>query len=199
MSAQGQVRSVKHGSIGEVEAGKGSITRYADGRPTRFTFKTKFDRAPHLQVTPIFIDPKAAFKNFWIYHLAPSGDQAVDESGFYLGCCGETGLTIHFEYLATAVYTAGDEALKEPKGKRRRRCVAETSPSSCFDTDQEEDVGDVSYFKVKAGFPSPAGATFLTNEESHEAAKNLSKPKTRRAPGPAGVNCFIPSKKKRKY
>ncbi|KNB16335.1 hypothetical protein FOXG_21627 [Fusarium oxysporum f. sp. lycopersici 4287] len=56
----------------------------------------------------------------------------------------------------------------------------------------------MSYFKVEAGFPSPPGATFLTNEESHEAAKNLPKPKTRRAPGPAGVNCFIPSKK-RKY
>lgn len=77
--------------------------------------------------------------------------------------------------------------------------MAKTSPSSCSDTGQEEDVGDVSYFKVEAGFPSPAGATFLTNEESHEAAKNLSKPKTRRAPGPAGVDCFIPSKMKRKY
>ncbi|KLO78813.1 uncharacterized protein LW93_4134 [Fusarium fujikuroi] len=90
MSATGTVRDTKHGSIGEVEAGKGVITRYADGRPTRFTFKTKFDRPPRVQITPIFIDPKSAFKQYWIYHLAPSGDQAVDESGFYLGCCGET-------------------------------------------------------------------------------------------------------------
>ncbi|KAF5648646.1 hypothetical protein F52700_962 [Fusarium sp. NRRL 52700] len=109
MSAQSQVRDTKHGSIGEVEAGKGVITRYADGRPTRFTFKTKFDRPPRVQITPVFIDPKSPFKNFWIYHLAPSGDQAVDESGFYLGCCGETGLNIHFEYLATAIYTVGDD------------------------------------------------------------------------------------------
>ncbi|KAL6922503.1 hypothetical protein ACHAPO_011159 [Fusarium lateritium] len=105
MSAQGQLRSVKHGHPSEIEAGKGVITRYADGRPTRFTFETKFSSVPHLQITPIFIDPKVGFKNFWIYHLAPSGDQAVDESGFYLGCFGETGLNIHFEYLATTVYT----------------------------------------------------------------------------------------------
>ncbi|KAF5699687.1 hypothetical protein FMUND_14648 [Fusarium mundagurra] len=109
MSATGTVRDTKHGSIGEVEAGKGIITRYADGRPTRFIFKTKFDRPPRVQITPVFIDPKSAFKQFWIYHLAPSGDQAVDESGFYLGCCGETGINIHFEYLATAIYTVGDD------------------------------------------------------------------------------------------
>ncbi|RBQ78873.1 hypothetical protein FVER14953_13563 [Fusarium verticillioides] len=106
---EGTVWDTKHGSIGEVEAGKGVITRYADGRPTRFTFKTKFDRPPRLQITPLFIDPKSAFKEFWIYHLAPSGDQAVDESGFYLKCYGETGLSIQSEYFATAIYTVGDD------------------------------------------------------------------------------------------
>ncbi|THC91513.1 hypothetical protein EYZ11_009021 [Aspergillus tanneri] len=34
--------------------GMGRITRYHDGRPTRFTFKKPFDQTPHVQITPDF-------------------------------------------------------------------------------------------------------------------------------------------------
>ncbi|KAF9761557.1 hypothetical protein IL306_003780 [Fusarium sp. DS 682] len=107
--AQGQLTSVKHGSIGEVEAGKGQIQRYADGRPTRFEFKTKFDRVPNVQITPSLPDKNGAFRNFWFYLLPNvAGSNPVDESGFYLGMFGNPGESYEFEYLAVAVYTAGD-------------------------------------------------------------------------------------------
>jgi hypothetical protein len=64
---------------------------------------------PNVQITPILGGQYEAFRNFWLYHLHPTGGPAVDESGFYLGICGDTGQTINFEYLAIAVYTAGDE------------------------------------------------------------------------------------------
>ncbi|KAF4343959.1 hypothetical protein FBEOM_2066 [Fusarium beomiforme] len=108
MSATGTLTSVKHGAIGEVEAGKGKVTRYADGRPTRFEFKTKFDRVPNVQITPVFPDKNAGFRNFWFYLLPKdAGTNPVDESGFYLGMFGNPGESYEFEYLAVAIYTAG--------------------------------------------------------------------------------------------
>ncbi|KAI7771245.1 hypothetical protein LZL87_012748 [Fusarium oxysporum] len=205
MSAQGQVRSVKHGSIGEVEAGKGVITRYADGRPTRFTFKTKFDRVPHVQITPIFIDPKSAFKNFWIYHLAPSGDQAVDESGFYLGCCDVEKTSkaakslqieisieamIEIEHRTVLRFANEVEPPKELERKGSRSSMAEAITSLLSDTGEEEDVGEISYLEIEAGFPIPARAIFTTNGDSHGAAKTLLKPQKRRASGPTVNNRF---------
>ena len=83
-----------------MEAGKGQITRYANGQPTRFTFKKKFENTPNVQITPILTNRQAPFHNFWVYLLHPSGGPPTDEEGFYLGIYGNPGTTVDFEYLA---------------------------------------------------------------------------------------------------
>ncbi|RGP71224.1 hypothetical protein FLONG3_7174 [Fusarium longipes] len=108
MSATGTLTSVKHGAIVEVEAGKGKVTRYADGKPTRFEFKRKFNGVPNVQITPSLPDKNGAFRNFWFYFLPKdAGTNPIDESGFYLGMFGNPGETYEFEYLAVGIYSGG--------------------------------------------------------------------------------------------
>lgn len=98
----------QHGVEGEVEAGKGKITRYANGQPTRFTFKKRFVRTPNVQITPILTNRHGPFQSFHLYLLHPSGGPPADEDGFYLGIFGNPGTTIDFEYFATGIYEGED-------------------------------------------------------------------------------------------
>ncbi|KAL4995217.1 hypothetical protein BDV10DRAFT_188244 [Aspergillus recurvatus] len=94
-----------HGAICRAEGGIGHITRYADGRPTRFSFERRFDRVPHVQITPdLGADPSVGFRNFWIYFLSNSGP-AVDTEGFSLGVFTDVGHSVTFRW--TAIEIAG--------------------------------------------------------------------------------------------
>ncbi|KAL2816605.1 hypothetical protein BDW59DRAFT_153191 [Aspergillus cavernicola] len=97
-AAEGHVSQADHGSIGQAEGGIGHITRFQDGRPTRFTFQRRFDRVPHVQITPEY-DPSVGFTRFWIYFLS-NGGPAVDNEGFSLGVFNDVGHTIAFRWTA---------------------------------------------------------------------------------------------------
>ncbi|GAB1207500.1 hypothetical protein APSETT445_006220 [Aspergillus pseudonomiae] len=96
---------------GEIEAGTAKITRYQDGRPTRFTFKKPFQKAPHVQFTPDFGDnPAAGFKQSWLYFLG-QGKPAVDKEGFTVGCFTDVGHELTFRYTAIEIRTIRDNIL----------------------------------------------------------------------------------------
>lgn len=105
---QGQLFDNQHGGIGDIEAGKGSITRYANGQPTRFNFKKKFDRVPNVQITPINTNRSGKFHPFYLYLLHPTGGPPTDEGGFYLGIWSDPGVSINFEYSAVDIYEDGE-------------------------------------------------------------------------------------------
>jgi hypothetical protein len=94
---------------GEVEAGKGQITRYANGQPTRFTFKKEFARTPNVQITPILNNRPGAFQSFYLYLLNPTGGPPVDKTGFYLGIFSNVGNTVEFSYFANDIYGEEDD------------------------------------------------------------------------------------------
>ncbi|KAL4869926.1 hypothetical protein BDV12DRAFT_70793 [Aspergillus spectabilis] len=103
MEAPGHVTETEHGPIGQTEAGRGQITRYQDGRPTRFTFQHRFNRVPHVQITPDLGEtPHSAFRQFWIYFLS-NGGPVVDHEGFSLGVFTDTGHTVPFRWTAIEV------------------------------------------------------------------------------------------------
>ncbi|KAE8143069.1 hypothetical protein BDV38DRAFT_277875 [Aspergillus pseudotamarii] len=88
---------------GEIEAGTAKITRYQDGRPTRFTFKKPFQKVPHVQLTPDFGEnPSQGFKQTWLYFLS-RGKPAVDKEGFSVGCFADVGYEITFRYTAIEI------------------------------------------------------------------------------------------------
>ena len=80
------------------------MTRYANGQPTRFTFKKPFPRTPNLQLTPILHNRPGTFQNFYIYLLNPSGGPPVDKDGFYVGMFSNPGVSVDFEYFATDIF-----------------------------------------------------------------------------------------------
>ncbi|KAL5333216.1 hypothetical protein BJX70DRAFT_77825 [Aspergillus crustosus] len=103
MEAEGQVTQAEHGHIAQIEAGSGQITRYHDGRPTRFTFQHRFNNIPHVQITPdLGGNPHGAFKQFWIYFLS-NGGPVVDHEGFSLGVLTDTGGVVSFRWTAIEV------------------------------------------------------------------------------------------------
>jgi hypothetical protein len=104
LNCVGQLWDNQHGVNGTVEAGKGQVTRYANGQPTRFTFKKPFERTPNVQITPILTNHHGAFQNFYFYLLNPSGGPPADKEGFYLGIFSNPGNSIEFEYFATDIY-----------------------------------------------------------------------------------------------
>ncbi|KAL4986501.1 hypothetical protein BDW68DRAFT_178719 [Aspergillus falconensis] len=92
-----------HNAIGQAEGGIGYITRYADGRPTRFSFQRRFNRVPHVQITPdLGADPSVGFRNFWIYFLS-NGGPAVDTEGFSLGVVTDVGHSVTFRWTAIEI------------------------------------------------------------------------------------------------
>ncbi|KAJ5883093.1 uncharacterized protein N7473_009979 [Penicillium subrubescens] len=98
-----QLRDDLHGVNGEVEAGKGQITRYANGQRTRFTFKKPFARTPNVQITPILSNRSGAFQSFYLYLLNPTEGPPVNETRFYLGIFSSVGNTVQFSYFANDV------------------------------------------------------------------------------------------------
>ncbi|KAB8258813.1 hypothetical protein BDV32DRAFT_151077 [Aspergillus pseudonomiae] len=103
--ATGQTFDADRGQYwsGEIEAGTAKITRYQDGRPTRFTFKKPFQKAPHVQFTPDFGDnPAAGFKQSWLYFLG-QGKPAVDKEGFTVGCFTDARHELTFRYTAIEI------------------------------------------------------------------------------------------------
>jgi hypothetical protein len=102
------VSQITHGTIHQAEGGLGKITRYADGRPTRFTFQQPFTGVPQVQVTPdLGVDPYTAFKQFWLYFLSKEAP-AVDSEGFSLGVFCDVGHTVCFRWTAIYISPAGD-------------------------------------------------------------------------------------------
>ncbi|QRD90603.1 hypothetical protein F9C07_2159054 [Aspergillus flavus] len=104
----GRLWDIQHGVEGEVEAGKGQITRYSNGQPTRFTFKKRFQRTPNVQITPILTNRHGTFNPFYLYLMSPSGGPPADEDGFYLGIYSKPGVSMDFEYFATGIYDGED-------------------------------------------------------------------------------------------
>ncbi|KAI1112126.1 hypothetical protein F5Y14DRAFT_453420 [Nemania sp. NC0429] len=79
---QARVGVSEHGVAGHVEAGIGRVTRQWDGAATRFNFQRKFERVPHVQITPdLRRDPQGMFQQFWLYFLS-NGALIVDREGF---------------------------------------------------------------------------------------------------------------------
>ncbi|KAJ5110785.1 hypothetical protein N7532_001320 [Penicillium argentinense] len=110
---KGQLREHRHGVIGEVEAGRGTITRQANGYPTRFNFKTPFPSPPSVSITPIFNGGMARYwTEFRIYFFHPSGGPSVDKDGFYLGIMSNTGESFDFEYFASEIIEDKEEEEK---------------------------------------------------------------------------------------
>jgi hypothetical protein len=102
------VSRITHGTIHQAEGGLGKITRYADGRPTRFTFQQPFTDVPQVQVTPDFgANPYTAFRQFWLYFLSKE-DGAVDSEGFSLGDFCDVGFTVFFRWTESYIAPAGD-------------------------------------------------------------------------------------------
>ncbi|KAL4901225.1 hypothetical protein BDW74DRAFT_160517 [Aspergillus multicolor] len=92
-----------HGAIGQAEGGIAHITRYSDGRPTRFSFERRFNRVPHVQITPdLGADPRTGFRNFWIYFLS-NGGPVVDREGFSLGVFTDVGHSVSFRWTAIEI------------------------------------------------------------------------------------------------
>lgn len=100
----GQLFDNQHGVNGEVEAGKGTITRYAHGQPTQFNFKKKFSRTPNVKMTPILNNRGGAFHKFLLYLHNPTGGPPAYETGFYLGIVSCPGNSVQFEYFATDIF-----------------------------------------------------------------------------------------------
>lgn len=100
---QGRVGVSEHGVAGHVEAGLAQVARQWDGAATRYTFQRKFDRIPHVQITPDFgRDPTGAFQQFWLYFLS-NGQLTVDREGFSVGVFGDVNQTVSFRWLALEV------------------------------------------------------------------------------------------------
>lgn len=99
----GRVGVSEHGVAGHVEAGLAQVARQWDGAATRYTFQRKFDRIPHVQITPDFgRDPTGAFQQFWLYFLS-NGQLTVDREGFSVGVFGDVNQTVSFRWLALEV------------------------------------------------------------------------------------------------
>ncbi|KAL4937714.1 hypothetical protein BDV06DRAFT_226685 [Aspergillus oleicola] len=92
-----------NGTITRAEGGAARITRYADGRATRFKFTHPFKRTPHVQITPdLGNDPSTTFKQFWLYFLS-NGGPVVDNEGFSLGVFADAGYSVPFRWTAIEI------------------------------------------------------------------------------------------------
>ncbi|KAL4962732.1 uncharacterized protein BDV14DRAFT_202553 [Aspergillus stella-maris] len=95
--------ALTRGTITRAEGGTGVITRYADGRATRYKFTHRFKTAPHVQVTPdLGSDPSTRFKQFWLYFLS-NGGPVVDVEGFSLGVYADVGYSVPFRWTAIEI------------------------------------------------------------------------------------------------
>ncbi|OGM44759.1 hypothetical protein ABOM_007340 [Aspergillus bombycis] len=90
----------EYGTVGRIEAGRAVVVRKGGG-PTRILFKQRFDRVPHVQITPERLSTKN-FKNFWLYLYNP-GWPCVDQEGFEVGSFIAEGHQIIFRWLAVEI------------------------------------------------------------------------------------------------
>lgn len=90
--------------MGRVEAGRAAVTRRKGGGLTRIAFKQRFDRVPHVQITPErFGGPGTGkFENFWLY-LYNDGHPCADQEGFNVGNYISVGQTVVFRWLAVEI------------------------------------------------------------------------------------------------
>ncbi|KAJ5356241.1 hypothetical protein N7517_010850 [Penicillium concentricum] len=154
MSAYGQVWDAEHGlQITAIEAGTGSVTRYQDGRATRFAFKKPFKHLPHVQITPDFgTDPSRPFKQNWIYLLG-QGRPAVDREGFSVGIFGSVGHVTAFRYMAIGISERTTTPKPAPKPKPKptttkppvkstSKGVMRSAPRAEEEEEEEEEEGE---------------------------------------------------------
>ncbi|KAE8143774.1 hypothetical protein BDV38DRAFT_232050 [Aspergillus pseudotamarii] len=92
----------EHGVARRVEAGRAAVTRRKGGGPTRINFQQRFDRVPHVQITPERFGGTGNFENFWLY-LFNDGPPCVDRDGFEVGSYVGVGHTVVFRWLAVEI------------------------------------------------------------------------------------------------
>ncbi|KAE8321390.1 hypothetical protein BDV39DRAFT_210789 [Aspergillus sergii] len=94
----------EYGRVGRVEAGRAAVTRRKGGGLTRIAFKQRFDRVPHVQITPERFGGPGTGKveNFWLY-LYNDGHPCADEEGFNAGNYIGVGQTVVFRRLAVEI------------------------------------------------------------------------------------------------
>lgn len=85
-----------------MEAGRAQITRRSEGGPSRIRFQQRFDRIPHVQITPELPLKSHGFVNFWLY-LLTNGRPSVDCEGFDVGTMIGVGKTVTFRWLAVEI------------------------------------------------------------------------------------------------
>ncbi|KAL4790909.1 hypothetical protein BDV19DRAFT_317580 [Aspergillus venezuelensis] len=99
--------ALTRGTITRADGGTAVITRFADGRATRYKFTRRFKNVPHVQITPdLGSDPSTTFKQFWLYFLS-NGGPVVDTEGFSLGVYAEVGYSVPFRWTAIEIQDRG--------------------------------------------------------------------------------------------